>query len=150
MLEKLDKLAQSYAPVDGVCMRLLPYRPVFWSAQLDRFQKFIDGRGETWSVFHNAFILTAPILTAVNISGEVPVWAQALRMWFEVRTGDVIEDWLTFEQIIPDELAAILMNAYNATRHDVPAAPEALQQPAPVPVDNNGDISRPIKAGGKK
>lgn len=150
MLANMDKLARSYAPVEGVCIRLLPYRPVFWQAQQDKFQKYIEGRGETWTVFHNVFILTAPILTAVTVSGDVPLWAQALLMWFEARTGDIVEDWMMFEQIAPDDLPTLLMQAYNATRHDVPQAPEVFQQPAPVPVDEHGNVSRPIKAGGRK
>lgn len=152
MLDKLDKLARGVSPVEGVCIRLLPYRPVFWSGQKDKLEKYLKESGETWRGAHNVFILTCPLMTSLTVEGEVPLWAQSLNVWWEARSGEIIQDWLNFEMVASEDLPGVLWEAYQATRNeaDLPRAPAALQQPAPLPVDDNGKMTRPMKAGGRK
>lgn len=152
MLDRVDSLAKSYTPVEGVCIRLLPYRPMFWNAHQERLKVYAKECGEAWTAFHNIFILTCPVMTGLHVSEDAPLWAQALALWYEARTGDIVQDWQLFQQVAPEELAGVLWEAYQATRleAELPRAPEVLQQPAPVPVDEDGQTARPIKAGGKR
>lgn len=152
MLAKLDALARCHTLAPGLDMRVIAYRPVFWNGLLTRFKQYLEDNKIPWTGIHDLYILLCPLITSLDISKDtvLPVWAQGFILWYQTKTGDVIEDWLSFEQLVSGDNLSELWAGYHNTRDDLPKAPELLQQPAPVPVDDNGNLTRPIKTGGKK
>lgn len=152
MLANMDGFSKPYEIAPGVILRLLPFKPVYWLAQQATYTKYIKEAGIDWMGLHDIFILVCPLATSVCVEpeSELTVAMQVFILWLNGRTGDIIKDWCTFEQMVDVQIANDLWSAFEATRDDIPKAPAILRVPAPIPVDENGNLSRPTKAGGRK
>ena len=151
MQAKLDGFARAYSPAPGMVIRMLPFLPVFWNDLNKTMRDYIKDRGQEWTGAHDIFIMTAPLITSMTTGNEeLPVELAVLAFWQTQRIGAITEDWHLFEQMCPYASLEVLWSAYEATRKeaDVPRAPEVLQTPAPVPVNDDGITENPTTAGG--
>lgn len=152
LAHSMDARAKSYELAPGVVLKFLPFRPVFWVAMNDAFLKHVTDTGGEWGGLHNIFIVSCPLITSIQVATgtEVNSAMQCFVDWLNGRTADIVENWLSFQWMVDVEIATSLWEAYGATRDDLPKAPAILQVPAPVPVDEHGNVSPPIKSGGRK
>lgn len=152
MLANMDAWAKPFELAPGVVIKILPFKPVFWQSQYDTFVTYLHDHNIKATGTHDIFIFTAPLSTSLCVEpdAELSIALRVFIAWFNGRTQNVIENWHSFEQMVDNNLVVRLWEAYTDTRDDLPKAPAVLQKPAPLPVDNNGNVSKPIKTGGRK
>lgn len=156
MLASMDARAKPYPLAPGVVIKFLPFRPAISVAMYDTFMKHVrengEPNGDETSGLHNIFIVSCPLITSICIEPgtELTAAMQSFVEWVNGRTASIVENWLSFQWMVDVEIATQLWEAYNATRDDLPKAPAILQVPAPLPVDENGELTRPTKTGGKR
>jgi hypothetical protein len=145
--------AVRHEAVPGFAVWILPYKPYYWQSQYVKFEAYLTEKGETLNAFHNMFILAVPLILDIEVNAEeLPLWCEVFAEWYKDCTGDIVQDWQTFERSYPLDSFNELFVIYQATRSDstLPKAPTELQKPAPVPVTDEGEVNPTIPPGGGK
>lgn len=146
MLSKLDALAKPYELAPGVVIRILPFKPLYWIAMQTVFNAYLEKADIPADGVQQIFILVTPLITSVTVaeSAQISTEMRAFTIWFQERTTDIVESWQLFQQFVSISVATMLWEASEAIQDDLPKAAPELQQPAPVPVDENGNPTNPI------
>lgn len=152
MTANRQKYAVPFEIEPGCHIYLLPFKSLAWHVQYETLKDWLNRQNQEWLVFHDVFMLFGMLITGLEIDQgvEPPAWIVSLKDWLELRKGDVIEDWQTFQEYASSDNMDSMWKAFHGTRADLPLAPVAIQQPSPLPVDAKGEPSRPILPGGRK
>lgn len=146
-MQTLLSLSKSFSPVPGLTIWMLPYRPYIWAQVREQFMKHLAG--EPMEGIHHVFINAIPLVTSIVVEGDVPSWATALAACHPVNIRDITTTWELFSRTASDETLTALWRTYEATREQLPQAPAELQQPAPVPEDEEGEPNPTTASGGR-
>jgi hypothetical protein len=101
---------------------------------------------QQWFESSNRYVDIVGCIVDVEIVNEQTTSQEAIAfdMWFKNKTGDFLNDYMLFMQILPHEFIKVLHeDCYEATRPKLPKAPEVTQQVVP-------DLNSPLESNGKK
>lgn len=143
-MAKIAQNAKWHEPIQGLRVAMLPYIPFGWAKQREKLMAHIQESGEEWDGLADTFILGFPLNLDVEVTGELPAWANVLAELLKTKSHDIVADWETFRRYIAADAVTALWACFENTRDGLPKADRVIQAGMPVPVnEETGELSNP-------
>lgn len=146
--KSLNRAIKWHEPIPGLRIGMLPYVPFYWRTLREKLVQQVQASGEEWDNGASTFALAQPLIEAVEVtSEELPAWALILVDCLRDKSDDIIQDWQVFRKYASVEAVTLLWDCYQATRDNLPKAPDIIQRGMPEPSDED-ESENPTEAGG--